>query len=141
MTTRADFTEDEWKALQKGVTGAGVLVSISDRDFTDSFGEATAIAKYLAEQRETSDSAVVRDLAKVKGTGFGLTASLQEVEAETLDALRSATEILSAKAPEELDAYRALVVDVADRAANAKGGLSPEEASALEKVKGVLGQA
>jgi tellurite resistance protein len=141
MTTRADFTEDEWKALQKGVTGAGVLVSISDRDFTDSFGEATAIAKYLAEQRETSESAVVRDLAKVRGTGFGLTASLQEVEAETLDALRSASEILSAKAPEELDAYRTLVVDVADRAANAKGGLSPEEASALEKVKGVLGQA
>ena len=141
MATKADFTEDEWKALQKGVTGAGVLVSISDRDFTDSFGEATAIAKYLAEQRERSDSALVRDLAKVRGTGFGLTASLQEVEAETLDALRSATEILSAKAPEELDAYRALVVDVADRAANAKSGLSPEEAAALEKVKGVLGQA
>jgi hypothetical protein len=141
MATKADFTDEEWKALQKGVTGAGVLVSISDRDFTDSFGEATAIAKYLAGQRETSDSALVRDLAKVSGTGFGLTASLQEVEGETLDALRSATEILTAKAPEELDAYRALVLGVADQAANAKGGLSPEEAAALEKIKPVVGQA
>lgn len=140
MATKTDFTDEEWKALQKGVTGAGVLVSISDRDFTDSFGEATAIAKYLAEQRETSESALVRDLAKVRGTGFGLTASLPEVEAETLDALRSATEILTAKAAEELAAYRALVLGVADRAANAKGGLSAEEAAALEKVEEVIGE-
>ena len=47
MATKADFTEDEWKTMQKGVTGAGMLVSVSDRDFTDSFGEASALAKYL----------------------------------------------------------------------------------------------
>src|SRR5262245_42807923 len=34
MATKADFTEDEWKALQRGVTGAGMLVSVSDTDFT-----------------------------------------------------------------------------------------------------------
>ena len=27
MATKADFTEEEWKALQKGVTGSGMLVS------------------------------------------------------------------------------------------------------------------
>jgi hypothetical protein len=139
MATKADFTEDEWKALQKGVTGAGALVSISDRDLTDSFGEASAIAKYLAEQRETSESALVRDLAKVRGTGFGLTASAQEVEAQTVDALHTATETLGAKAPEELDLYRQLVLGVAERAANAKGGLSAEETTALEKIKGAAG--
>ena len=32
MATKADFTEDEWKALQRGVTGAGALVSVSDRE-------------------------------------------------------------------------------------------------------------
>ena len=26
MATKADFTEEEWKALEKGVTGAGMLV-------------------------------------------------------------------------------------------------------------------
>jgi hypothetical protein len=139
MATKADFTEEEWKELQKGVTGAGALVSISDRDFTDSFGEASAIAKYLAQQRETSDSPLVRDLAKVRGTGFGLTASAQEVEAQTLDALHTATETIEAKAPEELDLYRQLVLGVADRAANAKGGLSAEESAALEKIKGAVG--
>jgi hypothetical protein len=42
-----------WKALfEKGVTGAGMLVSVSDRDFTDSFGEASALAK--ASRRSVS---------------------------------------------------------------------------------------
>ena len=54
MATKSDFTEAEWKALEKGVTGAGMLVSVSDRDFTDTFGEASALAKALAAQRETS---------------------------------------------------------------------------------------
>ena len=48
MATKADFTEDEWSTMQKGVTGAGLLVSVSDADFTDSFGEASTLAKYLA---------------------------------------------------------------------------------------------
>ena len=42
MATKADFTEDEWEAMRKGVTGAGMLVSIGDRDFTDTFGEVGA---------------------------------------------------------------------------------------------------
>ena len=47
MAGKADFTEDEWDALEKGVTGSGMLVSVAHRDFTDSFGEAKAIAKDL----------------------------------------------------------------------------------------------
>ena len=43
MPTKADFSEDEWQAMQKGITGAGMLVSVTDRDFTDSFGEASAM--------------------------------------------------------------------------------------------------
>ena len=42
MATKADFTEQEWDALRKGITGAGMLVSLSDRDFTDTFGEVAA---------------------------------------------------------------------------------------------------
>lgn len=141
MATKADFTEDEWKAMQKGVTGAGMLVSVSDRDFTDSFGEAGALAKYLGKQRETSESALIRDLSNVRGTGFGFTASPQEVETETLDSLRSATAILDTKAPDEAAAYRELVLGVADHVANSKGGLEPNETVAVEKIKEALGPA
>ena len=56
MAGRADFTEEEWDALQKGVTGSGMLVSVAHRDFTDSFGEAKAIAKDLAANRENTSS-------------------------------------------------------------------------------------
>ncbi len=40
MATKSDFTEQEWESLQKGVLGAGLLVSLSDRSFFDTFKEA-----------------------------------------------------------------------------------------------------
>ena len=141
MATKGDFTEEEWKAMQKGVTGAGMLVSAGDRDFTDSFGEAGALAKYLAGQRETSESELVRELANVRSSGFGLTDSAQEVQAETLAALRDALATLAAKAPDEMSAYRRLVLDAAEAVAEAKGGVKPGETAALEAIKGALGPA
>jgi hypothetical protein len=125
--------------MQKGVTGAAMLVSASDPDFTDAFGEASAIAKYLGEQREKNESELIRELAHVRGSGFGMTASVEKVEAETLDAIRSATETLTTKAPDEVAAYRALALGAAEHAANAKGGLAPGESAKIEKLKQALG--
>jgi hypothetical protein len=139
MATRADFTDDEWEAMRKGVTGAGMLVSIGDRDFTDTFGEVGALAKRLSEEREESPSDLMRELASGRASGFGLTASPEEVEAKTLEALRSATATLDAKAPEEAGAYRQLVLDVAESVAGAKGGVKPGETGAIEKIRDALG--
>ena len=60
MATKNDFTEPEWEGLQKGITGSGMLASISDRDLTDSFGEAGAMAKYLAGQQVAGSSDFIR---------------------------------------------------------------------------------
>ena len=139
MATKADFSEDEWKAMQKGVTGAGMLVSVSDRDFTDSFGEASALAKYLGRQRESGASELMRGLAHAKGTGFGLTDSPQEVETETVDALRSSVATLAAKAPDELGAYRELVLGTATSVAEAKGGVTEVEAATIARLEEALG--
>jgi len=139
MATRADFTDDEWKTLRKGVTGAGMLVSVSDRDFTDSFGEASALAKALAAHRDDASSEIVRELAKTRGTGFGLTSSPTEVETETLASLRTAGEILAAKAPDEAASYRQLVLGVAEAVAEAKSGVEPNETAALDKIRDALG--
>jgi hypothetical protein len=138
VATKADFTDDEWKVLQKGVTGAGLLVSAGDRDFTDTFGEAKALAKALAAQKETASSELVRALAGSGGTGFGLTASPKEVEGETLESLRSAMQTLAAKAPEEAESYRRLVLDVAETVAAAKSGVEPEETAVLQRVEEAL---
>ena len=136
MAGKADFTEQEWSTLQKGVTGAGMLVSVAHRDFTDSFGEAKAIASDLAAHRERS--ALVRDLAAAHGTGFGAFASPNEVEHGTIDALTAAVATLAQKAPDELEAYRSLVLEVANAAAEAKGGVQPEETAAIEKITAAL---
>src|SRR6478735_11170702 len=102
MAGKTDFTDDEWKDLHQGVTGAGLLVSTAHRDFTDSFGEASAVAKQLAAHRE-SESQLVRDLSGTHGTGFGMVASPKEVTEGTIDALEAAVAVLGAKAPDELD--------------------------------------
>ena len=99
MAVKADFSEDEWKELQQGVTGAGMLVSTAHRDFTDSFGEAKAVAKQLQAHR-ASDSELVRDLSGTHGTGFGLTASPSEVMDGTINALHASVALLGAKAPD-----------------------------------------
>jgi hypothetical protein len=139
MATKADFTDDEWHALQKGVTGAGMLVSVSDADFTDSFGEASALAKFLGEQRQKNESELVREVAAVHGGGFGLTTSREKVETETMAALRSAVMTLSTKAPDEVAAYRQLVLDLAQAVAGAKGGVTETETKVIDNVREALG--
>ena len=138
MAGKADFTDEEWEDLQQGVTGAGMLVSAAHRDFTDSFGEASSIAKQLAAHRE-SESQLVRDLASTRGTGFGLIASPNEVVEGTIKALGGAVAALNEKAPDELEPYRDLVLDVATAAAEAKGGVQEKEAAAIERIKSALG--
>jgi hypothetical protein len=140
MTTKSDFTEEEWKAMEKGVTGAGLLVSASDPSFFNSFSESVALAKELAEEHKSSDNELVRELAHTHGTGFGVTTSSTELESETLEALRSAVATIGSKAPDDLAAYRQLVLAVADRVAAAKGGVKPEETQAIDKIKGAIGE-
>jgi tellurite resistance protein len=140
MAGKADFSEDEWKELQQGVTGAGLLVSTAHRDFTDSFGEAKAVAKQLQAHR-ASDSQLVRDLSGTHGTGFGMVASPSEVVEGTISALRASVALLGTKAPDELEAYRALVLEVANAVAEAKGGVKDEERAAIQKVSDALGAA
>ena len=138
MAGKADFTEQEWETLRKGVTGAGLLVSVSDRGFFDTFKEAGALAEHLHDAREGHDSELVRELSQVKSSGFGLTASPKEVEQETLDALQSAAAMLRAKAPDELDAYKSLALGVAESVGAASKGVGPAETQAIEKIRAAL---
>ena len=135
MAGKADFTEDEWKTLSKGVTGTGMLVSLAHKDFTDSFGEATALAKEMANQHTHNQSQLVRELGGTRGTGFGITASPAKVQAETIAALIAGVSLLKTKAPDELEAYRAFVLDIGQTVAAAKGGVVPAETEMIEKVK------
>jgi hypothetical protein len=141
MATKADFTESEWKALQEGVVGAGLLVGISQPGFLDTFKETNALAKHLADAHSHSDSALIREVASGHDHPFGLTDSPAEAEKSTVDALHAAVAALEAKAPEDLPAYRQLVVDVAQSVAEAARGVSPDEAETLTTIRSALGLA
>jgi hypothetical protein len=115
MAKKSDFTEQEWESMQKGVTGAGLLVSLSDRGFFDTFKEAGALGKHIAQAKQSNSSELIRELADTRGTGFGMTTSPDKVERETLEALQAAKTTLATKAPDELDSYRQFVVDINGR--------------------------
>jgi hypothetical protein len=138
MATKTDFTEDEWETMQKGVSGAGMLVSLADSGFFDTFKEVGAMTKHLKAAHEQSPSTLIRDLAEIKGTGFGVRSSPQEVETETLSALGKAVSTLETKAPDEVEAYRSFVLDVAESVAQAAKDTGAAETGALEKIKTAL---
>jgi hypothetical protein len=138
MATKTDFSQEEWETVQKGVTGAGFLTAVSDRSFFDSFKEAGALARHLREARENASSELVRDLAETRGSGFGLTSSPGEIGSETLEALRKAMQVLQAKAPEEADAYKSFVLEVAESVGKAAAGGDTAEAESLEKIRSAV---
>jgi hypothetical protein len=139
MATKADFTEEEWKTLQGGINGAGMFVSLADRGFFDTFKEGNALAHHLRDAHEHNDSVLIRDLATGHEKPFGMTATPQEIEQSTVSTLQQAVSLLEAKSPEDLPAYRQLVLDVAQSVAEAAKGVSDEENQALDHIRAALG--
>jgi hypothetical protein len=138
MATKADFTEQEWETLEQGVTGAGFLVALSDRGFFDTFKEAGALSRHLRDARDNQSNELVREFAETRGTGFGVTDTPNEIERETMTALAEAKRILEAKAPDDQEAYRSFVLEVAQSVADAAGGGESAESATIEKIRAAL---
>ena len=138
MASKADFTEQEWDQLRKGVTGAGLYLSLADRSFFDTFKEAGTLARHLGQARKGGKNQLIRELAHGGGTGFGLTAKPDAIESETLDSLRAAVATLEQKAPEDAEAYREFVLEVARSVADAASGGDESESEAIAKVEAAL---
>jgi hypothetical protein len=139
MAAKADFTAEEWESLQKGVTGAAMLVALADRGFFDTFKEVGALAKHLSEARTKSANPFIKEVAEVRGTGFGFTSSPQEVETETLNALRSSMSTLQSKSPDDAQAYREFVINVAKSVGEAADETATAESDAITKIETALG--
>jgi hypothetical protein len=56
LAKKSGFTKQEWESRQKGVTSAGVLVSLTDRSFFDTFREAGALGKHIAHATQSNPS-------------------------------------------------------------------------------------
>lgn len=139
MATKSDFTEEEWSKLQHGVAGTTLLVSVSDRGLFDTFKEAGAAARHLADARRDNSSKLIQELAASPAMGFGLGKRPEELESETLDSLRQSVSTLEAKAPDEVAAYKQFVLAVARSVAEAAKGVSASESDEIDKIESALG--
>jgi hypothetical protein len=138
MASKADFADAEWHSLEKGVSDVAILVAVAESSVFDWIKESTVLARHLGEVRKNSASQLVRDLASLRVAGISLGVTPSEVEKRAFDALRAAQAVLQAKAPDEIPAYNAFVVGVAECVAQAVSGVAPFERAAIQKVKATL---
>ncbi|HUA45238.1 MAG TPA: hypothetical protein VMA77_08435 [Solirubrobacteraceae bacterium] len=146
MTTKADFTEEEWKTVLEGPPSAGMIVMTAARGGT--FRETFAIGKAYAEARQEHGASelldeIVAAKPEVDHTRYG---SFEEIEQHGLQHLQEAVGVLEQKAaPDEVEDYRRFVLTLARRvaAAHREHGtdVSPAEEAAIEAITGSLGGA
>lgn len=146
MTTQAAFTEEEWKIILEGPSGAGFTVIMSQRGGT--FRETISMAKAYAEaQQQNGGTELIDEIVSKKPKADREHAhSFEELRDHTVEQLRSAITLLQAKAtPEEVADYKKFVISVATHAAEAKtekGNTEPiseAEQAALTAITDALG--
>jgi hypothetical protein len=141
MATKSDFTEEQWETLAFSVKDTMAFVAFSNgAHFWESMKEATATGKFVTEQAKSSTSTLVRDLAM--GLNMkrdkSLTPDKDAMEAEVRKVLGDASKIVADVAPDELDAYKAFILGVADAAAEASGDVDAAEQSAIDAIKDAM---
>ena len=141
MATKASFTEEEWRTLQWAVTDTMTYLSMADPGFWDMFKEANAAAHYIAAARQTSPSALVRELAADIKTKRDkeVSGNPTDMSGEVVERVSEAVAIVAGKAPEDLEDFKTFVVGVAKATAEAAKGTGPTEAQAISKLEAALG--
>lgn len=141
MANKSDFTEDEWQILRWAVSDTILYVSIADRGFWETFKETTAAAKFVANAKATSESALIRDLAGdlKAGRDKEATEDLDEVAEEVAERISEATALVAAKAADELEAFKAFILGLAAATAESSKGVAESETGAIAVITAALG--
>jgi hypothetical protein len=163
MTSKADFTDEEWARLKRAPFVAGMGISLADPGGPiEAFKETSATLKSVLAAAEGGDRGeLVRELAREAAdearehksplAGFK-PSSAATAGVEILDELKAINQIVAEKAsPEDAEAVRAWLLDSARAAANAakEGGflgfhaqrVSEGEQRMLESLSDVLAPA
>ncbi len=120
MTSKSDFTAEEWKLILEAPPSAGMIVVTAQRG--GSFRETVAMAKSYAEARQHhGESELLDEIVAAKPerdhTHFH---SAEELRQHGLQLLRDTVVLLQSKAtPEEVDEYRRFIVTLAQNVAAA----------------------
>jgi len=159
MTTRTDYTDDEWARLVRGPLVAGLAISIADPGGPVEALRETAAAVRTSQQAPdvpllSEISTDIRDRAQNRESPLGefRIESAAMAGQQVLDELRAIDVILRSKADQtEADAYRGWILDAAQASADAakEGGflgigaeqVSEGERQMLERLRDALGMA
>jgi hypothetical protein len=129
------YTDDEKQQMRNAAFGAVFLVSKAEPGMIDMVKESFAASKAMT--KATGDMQAV-----FKGGGMPKMpkGDPSQMEQTVLSGLSSSVAAISAKSPQDVDAYRHVVLDACTSAAEAAGGgVNPNETQVLSKVMSALG--
>jgi hypothetical protein len=136
MTTKADFTAEEWEQIIEGPPSAGMVVITAQRG--GMLRETISLAQaYVEARKQHGHSELLDEVVAVKPKlDHTRYASLEELKEHSLAHVRDGVALVKAKASaEELDEYKQFIVNLADRVAHAhrEHGSSPDAVSDAER--------
>ena len=144
MTSKAAFSDEEWRVVLEGPPAAGLIVITAAHG--GMFRETIAMSKAYAEARgEHGESELLDEIVsanpKMDHTRYH---SPEELRENGLGHLRDAMALLGSKATAgERDDYRRFVLTLANKVAAAHRehgqSVSPAEAEAIEQITAALG--
>ena len=126
------LTEDEEKTVRSAALRASALVSQAEPGFLDTFKESFAGSKAVKAASPEVQRLVTGGLPEMPSGGK------DEVDARTLELIKQAVGILTAKAPELVGEYRQVVLQSAKDVAAAADDTSQKETAALSKIERAL---
>ena len=118
MTSKADFSAEEWKLILEAPPSAGMIVVTAQRG--GSFRETIAMAKSYVEARQQHGKSELLDDIVAAKPERDHAHSPAELKQHGLQHLRDSVSLLQSKAtPEEVDDYRRFIVNLSHHVAAA----------------------
>ena len=143
MTSKSDFTTEEWQLILEAPPSAGMIVVTAQRG--GSFRETIAMAKaYVEARKQHGESQLLDEIVEAKPerdhTHYH---SPEELKQHGLQHLRDSVTLLERKAtPEEVEAYRRFILTLSHSvaAAHREHGkeVSESEQAAINDITGAL---
>ena len=142
MATTENFSNEEWEAISDGPVYAGFMVITASKGGT--FRETFSMSKAWAEARQRhGESELLDAIVAEKPKLDEKPGSSIELHNAGIQMLRQAAQVIEAKLPNEVDAYRSFVIGLAERVAEAHEEhgekVSSGERSVLDEIAEALG--
>jgi hypothetical protein len=158
MSTKADYSADEWDLLRTAPMMAAILVvSASPSGPVGLVKESAAASNMILHAADSAKTPLLKSLAEDMKSSFSISktppgASAGAVQQAAIEILRRTSALLSTKAtPEEATEMKQWLAEIAQKTAEAakEGGflgiggtlVSDEEKAAISKVNSTLGLA